>query len=120
MIKDQWVNGGYLYFIANKRLKARKIGVTKKIESLSDRYTRDWEVLSVIYHPDWQVVSRAEQVALAAIRSKRGYRQRLSSSELRRGSTETFSSWFWPSNRSIRKILHECVVLSQAGHRIKG
>lgn len=106
-------NGGYIYFIANKKLKARKIGITKKIESLSDRYTRDWTVLYVIYHPDWQVVSRAEQMALANLRSKWGYRQRLSSKELSRGATETFGSMFWPSNKHVQKIILECFKLSQ-------
>jgi hypothetical protein len=113
------MSGGYLYFIANRKLRARKIGVTRKIESLSDRYTREWEILSVIYHPDWQVVSRAEQMALAVIRSKWGYRQRLSSKELAKGATETFGSWFWPTNRKINSIIDECVKLSQASRRMK-
>lgn len=113
------MSGGYLYFIVNRKLKARKIGVTRKIESLSDRYTREWKLLSVIYHQDWQTVSRAEQMALGVIRSKWGYRQRLSSKQLRYGATETFGSWFIPTNKKIISILGECVKLSQASRRMK-
>lgn len=113
----EW-SGGYVYFIVNRKLKARKIGITKKIESLSDRYTRDWTVLYVIYHPDWQVVSRAEQLALANLRSKWGYRQKLSKRQLVSGSTETFGSWFWPSNKRVEKIILECFKLSQPDGRL--
>jgi hypothetical protein len=58
-------------------------------------------------------------MALAVIRSKWGYRQRLSSKQLNRGATETFGSWFWPTNKKINLIITECIKLSQAGHRMK-
>ncbi len=106
--------------MVNKRLGVQKIGVTREIESLSDRYTRDWVVASVIYHPDWLVVTRAEQVAFSVLRAHKGYRKSfLTRAHLRNGFTETFKTSFWLPSRVVKKILHECVILSQAGSIVK-
>ena len=68
----------FFYFIENKDLQVKKIGITNDLASIRSRFGQRWELVGFLYSEDHKAIKRAEQVTLQAIRMAQNRRNYLS------------------------------------------
>lgn len=85
---------GILYFLANRELEARKIGITNAGKTRLAKFEqKGWVVLNILEHRDGQLIYDLEQMILRWIRAELGLGAVLSRKQMGSlgGWTETFS-----------------------------
>ena len=105
-------SAGILYFIHNKKLAARKIGITnldartKRIEKF---VSSGWEIVRTYTHENGLLIRKTEEVLLRKIREEHGLPQYLTQQDMRgmSGATETFSEDGVSNDFLLREIEYE-------------
>jgi len=103
---------GVLYFIENRELRARKIGVTNtdaKTDRVGAFIDNGWHLLISIPQDDGQVVLDAEFALFRWLRHELSIPVFLGKVDMANmsGSTETFSSDAGPTNQEVIQKIHE-------------
>jgi hypothetical protein len=104
-----------LYFIENKKLSARKIGITGR--PLSLRYFQDWKLIHQVQHENIHVIRICEKKILQILRQKYRLKVKLDKAQLGFGYTETFDIKGRPSNRKIARLMNSLVCEVSASVR---
>jgi hypothetical protein len=107
--RDQF---GWLYIIENRKLKARKFGITNNLESRLNQHGRDWEVVYANRN-NGVFISVTETLLKKFISDKLPLRT-VTYDEMRHtGFTETFKMSRRLSNRKIVKYIRNLIEALQ-------
>ena len=108
---------GLLYFIANKKLFARKVGITNpdRNDTRLSKFGEEWRVICVFEHEDGGVVRQVEAGFFRWLRKELGVPAYLGKEEMGSagGQSETFE-WDYPSNEEVIKKLKALFSSHQA------
>lgn len=105
-------SAGILYFIQNRKLGARKIGITNlnaKTKRVEKFVASGWEVLTTYTDTNGLLIRRTEEILLRRIREEFGLPQYLTQADMRgmSGATETFSDSGVSNETLLREIEYE-------------
>ena len=103
---------GVLYFIENRTLGARKIGITNKnakTKRVEKFLKAGWTLILRVENEDGFLIRRTEQILLRQVREEHKLPEFLEKSDMRGmgGSTETFSSEGVPNDVLRQQIIYE-------------